>query len=81
VVGIDRENVQIKRRKRYRRLRQDVQNALDKFNAGIFTQADLRAEIAELCAEPFQADVADYFLNGPGSVNEPFQSALRAAGE
>lgn len=79
VVGIDRENVQKKRQHRYKRLRQDVQNVLDRFHAGTMTQADLRTEIAELRAEPFQADVADYFLNGPGRTHEPFRSALLAA--
>jgi hypothetical protein len=43
--------------------------------------AGLRNEIAELRSEPFQADVADYFLNGPGRAKEPFKSLLIAAGE
>jgi 5-methylcytosine-specific restriction endonuclease McrA len=81
VVGIDRENVQHKRLKRFKRLRQNIQDALDKFRAEIFTQEQLRDEIAALREEPFQADVADYFLNGPGRVQEPFHSALLAAGE
>ena len=79
VVGIDRENAQKKRQHRFRRLQQNVGEALAKFHAGTLSRADLRIEIALLRAEPFQADVADYFLNGPGRANEPFKSALSAA--
>ncbi len=78
VVGIDRENVQKKRQHRFRRLRQNAEDALDKFLAGTLSQADLRAEIALLRAEPFQSDVADYFLNGPGRLHEPFRSIFVA---
>ncbi len=81
VVGINRENVQKKRQHRFRRLRLNMEDALNKFHAGTLSQVELREEIAVLRAEPFQADVADYFLNGPGRVQEPFLSALFHAGE
>lgn len=81
VVNIDRETVQIKRQKRFSRLRQDVGRALSDFNSGRMTVEQLQEEINELRNAPFQADVADYFLNGPGSAQEPFRSALIAAGE
>lgn len=81
VIGIDRENVQIRRRHRYKRLRQSVQTTLDDFHSGDLTAAVLRTEIVDLRGEPFQADVADYFLNGLGRVHEPFLSLLRAANE
>jgi hypothetical protein len=78
VVGVDRDNVQTKRQHRFRRLRKDVEDLLHKFQAGTLSKADLRAEIAVLRAEPFQADVADYFLNGPGRLQEPFRSIFAA---
>jgi len=78
VVGIDRENVQKKRQHRFRRLRLDVEDLLRKFHAGTVSRADVQAEIAVLRAEPFQADVADYFLNGPGRAQEPFSSLFAA---
>ena len=81
VVGIDRENVQKKRQHRFRSLRQSVEDALARFHTDAWSQADLQEEIAALRAAPFQADVADYFLNGPGRVHEPFRSALAAVGE
>lgn len=81
VVGIDRENVQTRRKHRLKRLRQNVQDALEMFRSGAFTQPQLREELTTLRHEPFQADIADFFLNGPGRENEPFRSALEAIGE
>jgi len=77
IVGIDRDNVQIKRRRRYRGLRLAAQAALDDFNAGVLEQAELEALIEEWRSEPYQADIADYFLNGPGTSKEPFKSLLQ----
>jgi uncharacterized protein (TIGR02646 family) len=81
VVGIDRENVQIKRNRRYRNLVRDATSALEGFQHGTLTLDALRQEIARLRSEPFQADVADFFLNGPGRLKEPFKTLLLAAGE
>ena len=81
VVGIDREIVQEKRTRRFRNLRRDAQRLVADFQAGTIQLAGLRNEIADLRSEPFQADVADYFLNGPGRAKEPFRSLLVAAGE
>ena len=81
VVGIDRENVQTKRTRRYHNLRRDAQRSLLEFQAGTLDAATLRNELADWRSEPFQADVADYFLNGPGRAKEPFRSVLLAAGE
>lgn len=81
VVGIDRENVQIKRSRRYKNLRRDVQSLLEQFIGGTKNSMELSQAIAELRSEPFQADVGDYFLNGPGRSQEPFRSLLLAAEE
>jgi hypothetical protein len=78
IVGIDRENVQIKRSRRFRNLRRDVERALDDFHAGTVDAAGLQALITEWLSEPFQSDVADYFLNGPGRDKEPFASLFAA---
>lgn len=79
VVGIDRENVQIKRQRRFCNLRRDADRVLTEFQAGALDIADLRNQIAEWRLEPFQADVADYFLNGPGRAKEPFRTLFSAA--
>ena len=81
VVGIDRGDVQIKRSRRYARLRRDAVRCSDELKAGSLTIGDLQKEIADWRSDPFQADVADYFLNGPGRAKEPFRTLLLAAGE
>ena len=81
VVGIDRENVQIKRNRRYRNLVRDATGALEDFQRDTLTLDALKQEIARWRSEPFQADVADFFLNGPGRSKEPFRTLLQAAGE
>jgi hypothetical protein len=81
VVGIDREIVQEKRTRRYRNLRRDGQRLITDFQAGTLNLVGLRNEISNLKSEPFQAEVADYFLNGSGRSKEPFRSLLLAAGQ
>ncbi len=81
VVGIDRENVQIKRNRRYRNLVRDVNFALNDFQAGKLTGDGLKDEINNWRSEPFQAGVADFFLNGSGRAKEPFRTLLIAAEE
>jgi hypothetical protein len=81
VVGIDRENVQLKRVNRYRNLRRDAARMLVEFQEGSLNVVALKSEITTWRSEPFQADIADYFLNGPGRSKEPFKSVLIAAGE
>jgi hypothetical protein len=78
VVGIDRDNVQIKRRRRYKTLRNAAVQALADLDSGRKTQRDIEELIDEWRSEPFQADVADYFLNGPGRFKDPFQSLFAA---
>jgi len=58
-----------------------VRRALSDFNLGAIDQDDLRQQLIEVADEPFQADVADFFLKGPGSELEPFRSAITAANE
>lgn len=77
VVAIDREGLQSRRLKIFRRLKAWAVEANAKLAAGADAEA-LRPELAEWRAEPFQGDVADYFLNGPGRQVEPFRTLLEA---
>ena len=81
IVGIDRVLVQDSRRKWFKRMKRTLVKAIGDLQADRTTVLELREEISELRNDPFQADVADYFLNGPGRVYEPFKSALSAIGE
>lgn len=81
VVGIDRETVQLRRLHRYRALRRDAQEVLKRFHAGAIEPEEVRSRIQEWREQCFQADVADYFLNGPGREKEPFRELLIAVGD
>lgn len=81
VVGIDRDNVQTKRQRRFQNLLRAANRALTEVQAGTLDLAGLKLEIEQWRTEPFQADVPDYFLNGPGRSKEPFRSVLSLAGE
>jgi hypothetical protein len=81
VVGIDRETLQIRRQHRYASLRRDVEQTLADMTKGTVSTADAQRRLTEWRSAPFQADVADYFLNGPGRAIEPFRSLLEAVGD
>jgi hypothetical protein len=75
-VRIDRDEIQIRRRRRLKNLASAVRHALEDFDAGRITLTALNVQISEWLAEPFQADVADYFLRGPGRITAPFSNLL-----
>jgi hypothetical protein len=81
VVKIDRETLQTRRHNRLREMRELAQKALDDYSEGATTFLQLKESVANLRSASFQVDVADYFLNGPGRIYEPFRSLLGAAGE
>jgi 5-methylcytosine-specific restriction endonuclease McrA len=81
VVGVDRENIQRRRQRRFKELRKNATRTLEEFKNHQMALSELQTEIAEMRDDHFQADVADYFLNGPGRTEEPFYSLLIAAGE
>jgi len=81
VVGIDREQLQTRRQRRYRNLRREANQTLKDLSAGVLSLAEVGNRVADWRSDPFQADVADYFLNGPGRLQEPFRSVLEAMGE
>lgn len=60
------------RRARRRDLIKQVKRALRDHAAGTRTIEDLRTELEDWLSQPFQFDVADYFLNGPGREESPF---------
>jgi hypothetical protein len=73
--------LQIRRQQRYASLRRDAEQMLAEVNAGTVSVAEARQRLAEWRSTPLQADVADYFLNGPGRAVEPFCSLLKAVGD
>lgn len=75
-VRIDREEVQTRRRKRLRSLSTSVTQAIDELRTERATLPVITARVADWLAEPFQADVADYFFRGPGRMEQPFATLL-----
>ena len=79
VAKIDRQAVQDSRRRRFSNLKQQVKDSLDLYDRGQLTKADLTQRLDDWLALPFQPDVADYFLNGPGAIEKPFRRFLEIA--
>lgn len=73
---VDREEVQTRRQKRAKGLRSSVQQAIKDLKNQSATLHDVNTRIADWLAEPFQADVADYFFRGPGNASAPFSDLL-----
>jgi uncharacterized protein (TIGR02646 family) len=71
-VGLDREALQESRRARLRDIKEQVLDAIQKFDAGEVTAKQLKNKVGKWRRQPFQADVADYFLRGPGKDKQPF---------
>ncbi len=78
VLSLNREAVQECRQMRIRDLRERVIEALDRHDRGDLTKDALRGMVSEWRSHPFQPDVADYFLNGPGRSAAPFESLFQA---
>jgi 5-methylcytosine-specific restriction endonuclease McrA len=81
IFDLDRDALQQTRQARLRELKEKAQDALTLFADGRIDAPDLRQRIDSWVVQPFQPDVADYFLRGPGSTEEPFSQLLaRASG-
>jgi hypothetical protein len=76
VVGVDRENLQLRRKHRLRSLKRQATILLEEVRAKSATREEAQNLLQEWREECFQADVADYFLNGPGRAVEPFRELL-----
>lgn len=78
IFDLNRQAVQESRLIRYKDLCEQIRQCLAIFNLGQMSKGDLEAKIKEWRKQPFQPDVADYFLNGPGKTELPFTSLFAA---
>jgi len=69
---VDREEIQTRRLKRLKGLKRSVEQAINEFQNGNGDVQSLSVQVNQWLAEPFQADVADYFFRGPGKTEKPF---------
>jgi hypothetical protein len=81
LIGLDRETLRVRRKTRFANLKQSVEQLIASLSEAATTVAEARERTMALIDEPFQADVADFFLRGPGRSKEPFHSLLVTLGE
>ena len=74
VIGLDRQALQESRRSRMDDLKEKVNDAVLLLRAEKLTVAVVKKRVAKWRKQPFQPDVADYFLNGPGRAEQPFKA-------
>lgn len=77
-ICLNREGVQEVRLDRIRDLSCQVEKELNLFTKGEITRVDLEAKVRDWRDQPFQPDVADFFLNGPGKTKQPFAKLFAA---
>jgi hypothetical protein len=75
LIKLDRQALQECRQKRRIALIQRVNDSLILYKRQQLSPKDLEARKAAWLAEPFQPDVADYYLNGPGGTERPFRTS------
>lgn len=73
IVALDRENVQMRRRGRFADLVTGVSSLTMEIKAGNISKSDAELKVQQMINHPFQVDVADFFLVGPGKSSSPFR--------
>lgn len=77
-IGLDRDALQQARQSRLDDLKRQISDTLVLFNGGTLNVQEVRGRLDEWLSLPFQPDVADYFLRGPGRSEQPFATFLAA---
>ncbi len=72
VLGLDRDALQETRQQRLNELKKRIQDSIVLFGHGNLSLEDLRTRYEDWLQQPFQPDIASYFLDGPGRVEAPF---------
>lgn len=81
ILRLNREALQESRKRRMDALKKRVSDSLALWQSGDKTKEELREDVERWIQEPFQSDVADYFLRGPGKREVPFGKLFEALGE
>ena len=77
-LDLNREAVQESRKMRLDDLRSQIAVTLRLLSLGQLSKDQVHEKIANWRKQPFQPDVADYFLNGPGMIESPFKNLFDA---
>lgn len=81
IVRLNREVLQEARKERLDDLKGRAREWSDQRKSGVKSSSQVRKEIDAWRQQPFQPDVADYFLRGPGREEAPFNELFRAIEE
>lgn len=76
LLSLNREAVQDSRLMRLKSLRQQVEDSLTLMTQRKLTKQEARNRLKIWLEEPWQPDVANYFLSGPGRTKSPFKEFL-----
>lgn len=76
ILKLNRQALQEARQSRMHDLRQKVEDTLALHSVGQLTQHEIIQRINKWRMQPFQPDVADYFLLGPGRREKPFKDLI-----
>lgn len=79
ILTLDRDALQETRQHRLDDLKARVRDSLELSRQGNLKQKDLQDRYTEWCKQPFQPDVASYFLEGPGRAESPFAEFCKRA--
>lgn len=77
-LGLNREALQETRLARLNDLKNQVRETLELLAVGNLTKKAARTKIKTWLSQPFQPDVADFFLRGPGKGDSPFKELFEA---
>lgn len=77
VLKLNRQTLQQRRQRRMKQLRQHVADVLALYRTRKIDRPELLQRVESWRTEPFQPDVADYFLQGPGRQYSPFAELIR----
>jgi len=77
VVSLDRQALQESRRSRMDDLKEKVSDTCALLADKKLTVSAAKLRIATWRKQPFQPDVADYFLSGPGKAEKPFSDLFK----
>jgi len=77
-LSLNRDAVQVSRQQRIKNLKEAVADTMKLMAARKLTKKAARERVETWKSESWQPDVADYFLNGPGRNESPFNEFLSA---
>jgi hypothetical protein len=77
-LGLNREAIQETRKSRLDDLKSQIAETIQLLGLRELSKSEVHAKIRNWRSQPFQPDVADFFLAGPGKLEAPFNQLFSA---